>query len=155
MSSSISWIGGKARQLLSCSILFLHWKWHRKWPRGPFDGACLFEKLTNFPIMEPSSPRNEITMPHSMTGIILKLLPSICTGNDTWVKKYQKKRRLHRVPAAQSNTRNAAVVRLVDMDSACIEVTYFNASYWQVVARTFDKDLRETRTEGEESLATE
>lgn len=25
-----------------------------KWPRGPFDGACLFEKLTNFPIMEPS-----------------------------------------------------------------------------------------------------
>ena len=37
--------------------------------------------------MEPSSPRNEITMPHSMTGIILKLLPSICTGNDTWVKR--------------------------------------------------------------------
>lgn len=59
------------------------------------------------------------------------------------------------MPAAQSNTRNAAVVRLVDMDSdACIEVTYFNASYWQVVARTFDKDLRETRTDvGEESLA--
>ena len=26
-------------------------------------------------------------MPHSMTGIILKLLPSICTGNDTWVKR--------------------------------------------------------------------
>ena len=36
-------------------------------------------------------------------------------------------------------------MQLVDMDSdACIEVTYFNASYWQVVAKTFDKDLRET-----------
>ena len=50
--------------------------------------------------------------------------------------------------AAWSNTPNAAVVRLVEVDSdACIEVAYFNASYWQVVARTFDKDLRESRTD--------
>merc|ERR1719238_1598894 len=40
-------------------------------------------------------------MPQSITGIILKLLPSICTGKDT----------------------------------------YFKASYWQVVAATFDSEI--------------
>lgn len=41
-----------------------------------------------------------IRLPHSMTGIILAVFPSVCSGN----------------------------------------VTYFSASYWQVVATTLDRD---------------
>merc|ERR1719235_2714094 len=43
----------------------------------------------------------DTAMPQSMTGIILKLLPSICTG----------------------------------------KLTYFRASYWQVLAYTFEKEM--------------
>merc|ERR1719174_1824463 len=43
----------------------------------------------------------EIAIPHTITGIILKLFPSICTGKET----------------------------------------YFNASYWQVLAPTLENEI--------------
>merc|ERR1719424_1123556 len=57
-------------------------------PIGPVIQNSVTPKVTPAAIPQSIHPcfLPDIAMPHNMTGIILKLFPSTCTGNETYFK---------------------------------------------------------------------